>query len=71
MRREEPLLLATALTRLRRPSRRAVAAVRTRVSRWTKPRVPALAGGLLANLARSRCDVLLENALLRQQFIIL
>lgn len=64
-------MLATALTHLRRLSRRAVAAGRTRVSRWTKPRVPALAGGLLADLARSRSDVLLENALLRQQGIVL
>ena len=64
-------MLATLLSRLRRVSSRAMAAVRTRVSRWTKPGPPALAGGLVADLARSRRDLLLENALLRQQLIVL
>ena len=48
-----------------------VDSLRTRASRWTKPRPVALAAGLAADLTRSRGDLLLENALLRQQLIIL
>ena len=42
-----------------------------RVKLWTKPATPALAVGLLSDLTRSRTDLLIENALLRQQLIIL
>ncbi len=50
---------------------RGVDALRTRVSRWTKPCLVALAAGLAADLTRSRGDLLLENALLRQQVLVL
>src|SRR5919202_5786513 len=50
---------------------RGVDALRTRVSRWTTPRPIALAAGLAADLTRSRGDLLLENALLRQQVLVL
>jgi putative transposase len=50
---------------------RGVDVLRTRVSRWTKPRPVALAAGLAADLTRSRGDLLRENALLRQQVIVL
>ena len=42
-----------------------------RVKLWTKPATPVLAVDLLSDLTRSRTDLLLENALLRQQLIIL
>ena len=42
-----------------------------RVKLWTKPATPVLAIGLLSDLTRSRTDLLIENALLRQQLIIL
>src|SRR5258706_1162365 len=42
-----------------------------RVKRWTKPATPVLAVDLLSDLTRSRTDLLIKNALLRQQLIIL
>src|SRR5919199_2781337 len=59
------------LTRLRQRVQCGVDAIRTRVSRRTRPGPVALAAGLAADLTRSRGDLLLENALLRQQVLIL
>jgi len=42
-----------------------------RVKLWTKPTSSALAVGILSDLTRSRADLVVENALLRQQLIIL
>src|SRR5215216_5365024 len=64
-------MLRPCLTRLRQRVQRGVDALRTRVSRWTKPRPVALAAGLAADLTRSRGELLLENALLRQQLLVL
>src|ERR671932_1424128 len=64
-------MLRRCLAWLRRRVQRVDAALRTRVSRWTKPRPIALAAGLATDLTRSRTDLLLENALLRQQVIVL
>ncbi len=64
-------MLASGLARLRRFARRCVGTMRARVSQWTKPRSPALATGLATDLVRSRHDLLLENAFLRQQVIVL
>src|SRR5919199_3792109 len=50
---------------------RGVDALRTRVSRWTKPRPLTLAAGLATDLVRPRRELLLENAFLRQQVIVL
>ena len=38
---------------------------------WTKPATALLIAGGLADLSRSRADLILENALLRQQLIVL
>jgi putative transposase len=38
---------------------------------WTKPATPILISGFLSDLPRSRTDLLVENALLRQQLIVL
>ncbi len=64
-------MLAHGLTRLRRFARRCIATVRARVSAWTTPRPPSLATGLATDLVRRRRDLLLENAFLRQQVIVL
>lgn len=46
-------------------------AVSARLSHWAKPLTPSLAGGMTADLVRSEQELMLENALLRQQPIIL
>jgi hypothetical protein len=42
-----------------------------RVKHWLKPATPTLISGLLSDLRRSRTDLIVENALLRQQLIVL
>src|ERR687885_2986452 len=64
-------MLTRCLTWLRQRVRYGVDAIRTRVSQWTTPRPVALAAGLAADLTRSRGELLLENALLRQQVLVL
>jgi hypothetical protein len=41
--------------------------IQERIKHWTKPATP----GLLSDLTRSRADLMVENALLRQQLIVL
>jgi hypothetical protein len=38
---------------------------------WAKPATPSLISGVISDLTRSRCDLIVENALLRQQLIVL
>ena len=42
-----------------------------RVKHWTKPATSVLIIGILSDLTRSRTDLVVENALLRQQLIVL
>ena len=42
-----------------------------RVKLWTKPATSVLIIGILSDLTRSRTDLVVENALLRQQLIVL
>ncbi len=69
--RLELCMLAHGLARLRRLARRCADTVRARVSRWTKPRPRSLAMGLATDLVRPRRELLLENAFLRQQVLVL
>jgi putative transposase len=64
-------MLAHALARLRRFARRCATTARARVRQWMTPRQPSLATGLATDLVRRRTDLLLENAFLRQQVIVL
>jgi putative transposase len=48
-----------------------VSVLRTRFVHWTKPLTSSLPLGTLADLARSKAELLAENALLRHQLIIL
>jgi len=64
-------MFAHGLARLRQFARRCVDTVRAQVSAWTKPRPPSLATGLATDLVRRRHDLLVENAFLRQQVIVL
>ena len=41
------------------------------IKHWTKPAIPVLVSGVLSDLSRSRIDLVVENALLRQQLIVL
>ena len=42
-----------------------------RIKHWTKPATMPLIPGLLSDLTRSHADLIIENALLRQQLIVL
>jgi putative transposase len=42
-----------------------------RIKLWTRPATPGLIIGILSDLTRSRTDLVVENALLRQQLIVL
>ncbi len=42
-----------------------------RVKHWIKPATSVLLVGILSDLTRSRTDLVVENALLRQQLIVL
>jgi putative transposase len=41
------------------------------IKRWIKPAVPTSPAGLLSDITRSRADLMVENAMLRQQLIVL
>jgi hypothetical protein len=41
------------------------------IKHWIKPATPVLVSGVLSDLSRSRIDLVVENALLRQQLIVL
>ncbi|HET8628622.1 MAG TPA: integrase core domain-containing protein [Thermomicrobiales bacterium] len=64
-------MIATPLKRLCHLARRFLAAARTRVTRWTRPAPIAVAAGAAADATRSRSALLLENALLRHQLVVL
>ena len=42
-----------------------------RIKHWTKPATSVLIIGTIVDLTRSRTDLVVENALLRQQLIVL
>lgn len=42
-----------------------------RINHWTKPSTPVLIIGILSDITRSHTDLVVENALLRQQLIVL
>ena len=64
-------MIATPLKRLRHSARRFLAAARQWVARWTRPVPLAVAAGVAADATRSRSALLLENALLRHQLVVL
>jgi putative transposase len=68
---EEPTMIATFRKRLCLPARRILAAARIRVTGWTRPLPLAVAAGAAADAPRSRSTLLLENALLRHQLVVL
>ena len=63
--------MACILTHLLRLKGFCLAMLHPRFVRWTKPLTPSLVLGSLADLRRSKSQLVAENALLRQQLIIL
>ena len=64
-------MLARLLHRLTRTGRTALQALRRRLLAATTPSTAALIEGTLADLVRSKPELVAENALLRQQLLIL
>src|SRR5437588_12802403 len=68
---EKLLLWLVWLTHLRRLKKNCLEALSSRLTRWTKPLMSSFLLGTLADLGRSNSELIAENALLRQQLIIL
>jgi len=64
-------MLARLLSRIRQTARRLAQAPGQRLAAATTPAASPLVGGTLADLVRSKPALIVENALLRQQIIIL
>ena len=64
-------MLARLLRRVRDTGRAVLSGLRRRVLAATKPAVAAPLAGALVDLARSKPELLAENALLRQQLLVL
>src|ERR1035437_8476429 len=64
-------MLLTLCTRLKEVIRHRIEMVRRRLLAWTKPADTGQVLGTLADLARSKPELIAENALLRQQLVIL
>ena len=64
-------MLAGLLCRVTCTARAALQALRRRLLAATKPAAPTPAAGTLADLVRSRPELVAENALLRQQLLVL
>src|SRR3712207_2867002 len=64
-------MLARLLHRAVGTARAALQALRRRLLAATKPTTAPLIGGTLADLLRSKPELLAENALLRQQLVVL
>ena len=63
--------MAGVLTHLRRLVDGCWHALSSRLTRWTKPLMSSLPLATLTDLGRSKSELVAENALLRQQLIIL
>jgi putative transposase len=63
--------LCVRLFPLKRQIRSCLHRLRQRLLQWTRPTRHSLLGALLTDLARTKSDLIAENALLRQQLIIL
>jgi hypothetical protein len=61
----------TLLTRLLHLAHRVHAVAQARVARWLRPVPLALVAGVMSDAMRSRSELVLENALLRHQLVVL
>ena len=67
----EPSSMGRVFTALQRLLNDYLRTLSSRLTRWTKPLTSSLPLGTLADLARSKSELMAENALLRQQLIML
>src|SRR5438034_4840717 len=67
----EVFVMARILTHFRRLKDGCLEALSSRFARWTKPLASSLPLSTLSDLGRSKSELLAENALLRQQLIVL
>jgi len=67
----EAFIMARVLTSLLRLKDGCLDALSARFTRWTKPHISSLPLAILTDLGRSKPELIAENALLRQQLIIL
>ncbi len=65
------MMWAAGVACLERWGVRCVLGLQHRFSHWTRPPSPGLLCGTLGDVTRSKADVIAENALLRQQLIVL
>ena len=63
--------MSTICRSLRSLACRALTAARRRISTWTQPVPLAIAAGAVADSTRSKRDLVVENALLRHQLLVL
>ena len=71
-RSEYPFGVDSRLTELiTRPWNRLIGSVKLRIKRWTTPVTTGLATGILSDTTHSQAALIPENALLRQQPIVL
>jgi putative transposase len=61
----------SVLPSLKRLIRLCLDRIHARFVRWTRPLTPSMLSGTIADLGRSKSELMAENALLRQQLIIL
>ena len=71
LREGEARSVNSVLLYLKRLIRLCLDRLHTRFVQWTRPFTPSLLLGIIADLGRSKSDLMAENALLRQQLIIL
>ncbi len=71
LREGEVLSVNPVLSHLKRLIRLCLDRLHTRFVRWTRPITASLLLGTLADLGRSKSELMAENALLRQQLVIL
>lgn len=65
------MLLHKVLRQVAAITQAIVKKLETRVKAWTKPATDSLVGGTAADLVKSKAQLIMENALLRQQVIVL
>ena len=63
--------MSVLLSLLTHQIRRCLRQLRRCLLQWTKPTTRSLLGGTLTDLTRTRAELLAENALVRQQLVIL